>query len=300
MSKQTYISRYLKIINYLKRGKASFEDICNNLEKQSEIEGLDLNISQRTLQRDLNEIRTIYNIDIKCNKSSGLYYIADEDDLNENQHLLASFDLFNALRLTSNYSNLIQFENENVKGSEHIYPLLQAIKSKSLTEIVYKKFYEDQASKVLLEPYLLKQFKNKWYLICVKSESQVIRTYALDRIQTLEIKRKRFVPSGKLDLNTYSNNSFGIINPTNQKVEKIVFSFDSEQANYIKHFPIHKSQKIIKEEDDSVTFQIEVFITYDLLAELLMYGESITIQSPKKLIKELKDSYNNCLRKYSA
>lgn len=300
MSKQTYIARYLKIINYLKRGKASFDDICTHLEKQSEIDGLDLNISQRTLQRDLNEIRTIYGIDIKCNKSTGLYYIADEEELNENQHLLASFDLFNALRLTSNYSELIQFENANVKGSEHIYPLLQAIKSKSLTEITYKKFYADEEEKVVVEPYQLKQFKNKWYLICIKSQSQEIRTYALDRIQNLEIKRKRFVQTSKLDLRSYAENSFGIINPTDQKVEKIVFSFDPEQANYIKHFPIHKSQKLIKEEDDCVTFQIEVFITYDLVAELLMHGENITVQSPKKLIKTLKDSYNSCLKKYSA
>lgn len=298
MSKQVYIARYLKIINFLKRGKASFEDISDYLERQSEIEGMDFLISQRTLQRDLNEIRTIYNIDIKCNKSSGMYFIADQEDLNENQHLLASFDLFNALRLTSNYSDLIQFENPNVKGSEHIYPLLQAIKGKNLTDIVYKKFYEENSETITVEPYLLKQFKGKWYLICIKSSINEVRTYALDRIEHLDVKRKRFAISDKLDLKNYANHCFGIINPTGEKIETIVFSFDTEQANYVKNFPIHTSQKELQTKDDEVFFEIKVYITFDLVAELLLYGHRITIHSPKKLIKELRNTYNACLKKY--
>lgn len=298
MSKQVYIARYLKIINFLKRGKASFEEISDYLERQSEIEGMDFLISQRTLQRDLNEIRTIYNIDIKCNKSSGMYFIADQEDLNENQHLLASFDLFNALRLTSNYSDLIQFENSNVKGSEHTYPLLQAIKGKNLTDIVYKKFYEDNSETITVEPYLLKQFKGKWYLICIKSSINEVRTYALDRIEHLDVKRKRFAISDKLDLKNYANHCFGIINPTGEKIETIVFSFDTEQANYVKNFPIHSSQKELHSKDEEVFFEIKVYITFDLIAELLLYGDRITIHSPKKLIKELRNTYNTCLKKY--
>lgn len=298
MSKQVYIARYLKIINYLKRGQATFEDIENYLERQSEIEGLDFNISQRTLQRDLNEIRTIYSIDIRCNKSSSMYYIADEEELNENQHLLASFDMFNALRLTSNYSELIQFENANVKGSEHIYPLLQAIKSRSQTEITYKKFYEEDSEIVLIEPYLLKQFKTKWYLICKKSPSGDVRTYALDRIQQVDVKRKRF--NDKFDVKTYSKNCYGIIHPTDQKVEKITFSFDADQANYIRSFPIHPSQKEIKPVGEEYFFTIDVFITFDLVSELLLYGERITIHSPKHLIREMKGIYASCMKKYSA
>lgn len=298
MSKQTYISRYLKIISFLRQRRATFEEINAHLAKHSEIEGYNYQMSQRTFQRDLNEIRNIYSIDIQCRKTTGEYFIAEEEDLSDNQHLLASFDLFNALRLTGNYTDLIQFENTNVKGSEHIYYLLQAIKNKTLTEIVYKKFYEDESEKVLIEPYLLKQFKAKWYVVSVKSQSQEVRTYALDRILKIDVKRKKFVPGGILNLSTYSNNSFGIINPVGQKIETIIFSFDSEQANYIKHFPIHRSQVILQEAPDSVTFQIEVFITYDLIAELLSYGEGITIQSPKKLIKELKASYSACLKKY--
>jgi len=298
MSKQVYIARYLKIINFLKRGKASFEDISDYLERQSEIEGMDFLISQRTLQRDLNEIRTIYNIDIKCNKSSGMYYIADQEDLNENQHLLASFDLFNALRLTSNYSDLIQFENPNVKGSEHIYPLLQAIKGKNITEIIYKKFEDDIAETIVIEPYLLKQFRGKWYLICIKSSINKERTYALDRIEHVEVKRKRFNVSNTLDLKNYSNHCFGIINPTGEKIESIVFSFDSEQAKYLRNFPIHSSQKELQKKGDEVFFEIKVYITFDLVAELLLYGDRITIHSPKKLIKDLRNTYNACLKKY--
>lgn len=298
MSKREYISRYLLIINYLKRGRALWNDVLNHLETQSEIEGYNYVISQRTFQRDISEIRTIYNIDIQNDKSTGYYFIAEEEELNNNAQLLDSFNLFNALSLTNNYSNYIQFESRIPKGTEHIYGLLHAIKNKFVLEIEYHKFYEESPEKVIVNPFLIKQFKGRWYLLCLKVEADDLRTYALDRIKSIDIKKKRFSVSKEIDLKNYFNNCFGIITPDWGKPEKITFSLNSIQAKYIKSYPLHETQRISKETKEKTTFEINVFITDDLIMELLSYGQEIEILSPRNLVKQMVTIHKNIINKY--
>jgi predicted DNA-binding transcriptional regulator YafY len=299
MSKQEYISRYLIIINYLKRGQATWLDILNHLETQSEISGYNYVISQRTFQRDISEIRSLWNYDIQNNKSTGDYFIAEnEDEQGENTELLDSFNLFSALSLTNNYSNYIQFENRIPKGTEHIYGLLHAIKNKLITEIEYHKYYETDAEKVVIHPYLIKQFKGRWYLLCLKVECNEIRTYALDRIKNIEFKKKKFSISKELNPTHYFKNCFGIITPDNDTPEKVVFRFNTEQANYIVNYPLHETQRIIKSTKELTTFEITVYITYDLIMELLSYGDEIKITEPKSLIKKIVAIHKNSLEHY--
>ncbi len=299
MSKREFIARNLLIINFLKKGKASWDDIEFHLESQSELEGYNYMISQRTFQRDLIEIRSLYHIDIQNDKSIGLYYIAEQEgDMKNSSQLLDSFNLYNALSLTSNYSDYIQFESRVPKGTEHILPILNAIKNKLTIEIEYHKFYESESETVLFYPYLIKQFKSRWYIIGIKAETNSQRTYALDRIVKLETKKKKFTVSKDADFVNYFKNSFGIIGPNKEVPEKVIFTVNPEQANYIKSFPLHTSQKIINTTPSSVKFEITVYITYDLIMEILSYGDEIKVESPKKLIDELVSSYSRAIQNY--
>jgi predicted DNA-binding transcriptional regulator YafY len=258
-------------------------------------------MSQRTFQRDIAEIRSLYEIDIQNDKSTGRYYIAEQEDtLNNNSQLLDSFNLYNALSLTNNYTEYIQFDSRTPRGTEHILPLLNAIKNKVVVDINYHKFYESEAETVAFHPYLIKQFKSRWYIIGIKGESGEMRTYALDRILNVDTKKKKFSHNKDIDIVGYFKNSFGIIAPNSDKPEKVVFNATVEQANYIRTFPLHASQKILKTSTVQVTFELTVFITYDLIMELLSFGDEIKVESPKSLIKELTNMYSNSLAKYKS
>ena len=299
MSKREYIARNLLIINFLKRSRATWKEIESHLELQSELESYNYSMSQRTFQRDIAEIRSLYEIDIQNDKSTGHYYIAEQEDtLNNNSQLLDSFNLYNALSLTNNYTEYIQFDNRTPRGTEHILPLLNAIKNKFVVDINYHKFYESEAETVSFHPYLIKQFKSRWYVIGIKSESGDMRTYALDRIVNVDTKKKKFAYRKDIDIIGYFKNSFGIIAPNSDKPEKVIFNATIEQANYIRSFPLHSSQMILKTSTTHVTFELTVFVTYDLMMELLAYGDAIEVESPKSLIKELVYSYSNSLSKY--
>lgn len=287
MSKHEFINRNILIINFLKRGKTTWNDIIRHLEIQSEISGYNYVISKRQFQRDLNDIRNLWNCDIECNKSTGFYSITENDQENENVQLLDAFNLYSTLSLSHNYTQFIQFENRTPKGTEHFSGLLHAIKNRYVVEINYQKFYEDKPEKVIINPYLIKQFKGRWYLLCIKESSGHTRTYGLDRILDVEIKKKKFSVSKDLNLTNYFKNYFGIITPEKGQPEKIKFSFNSGQAHYIINYPLHSSQKVISETANTTTFEITLFITYDLIMELLSYGEEITIITPKSLVKEI-------------
>jgi predicted DNA-binding transcriptional regulator YafY len=285
------------IINFLRRGKATFRELNNYLERESEIQGYEFVISQRTFQRDVNEIRSIYNVDIKSDKSSGLYFIEEESELDDNRQMLDAFNLYNALNLTTNYNKYIQFDTRMPKGTENLYGILHSIKNRHVIEITYKKYYETEEEKRTLEPYLLKEVKGRWYLLAKSIESNGLRTFGLDRIINLDIKKQRFPLSNSHNWEKYYYNSFGIIAPDGGKAEKIVFSFNVEQGNYIKSYPLHHSQKVIKETDDEIRFEITVFNTYDLIMELLSHTGEIKIHSPKTLITQLNKIYKTALNK---
>ena len=89
MSKREYIARYMHVVNFLRRkGEASFTEICNLLEREGNEHGFKFVISQRTFQRDIQEIYTLYGISIESNKSSKKYFIASEEETHSNSRML--------------------------------------------------------------------------------------------------------------------------------------------------------------------------------------------------------------------
>lgn len=290
MSKREYIARYNLIINFLRRQKANFQDIALHLERESEIQGHKFSISQRTFQRDIDEIRSIYNIDITCDKSTSFYSILDHnEEATHHLRMLESLDLYNALNLSSGFTEFIQFDNRKPKGTEYIYGFLNAIKNRNTVVFTYQKFYETDSETIQFEPYLIKEFKGRWYVLGNVIEKQSIRTYGLDRILSFEVKRKRYNRPKDFNPHLYFQNAFGIICFDDSKPEKITFSFDAEQGKYIKNYPLHNSQKIIVDNEKEMRFEITVFITYDLIMELLSHAGNINILSPPALVKELSE-----------
>ena len=115
MSKREAIERYNLIIKKLRRQPSSFSEISDYLAFESDLQGYDFNVSKRTFQRDLEDIRSIYNIDIQYDFSRKVYYI-DFDKLSEiNERILEAFDTFNALNIADRLSDYIHFEKDDLR-----------------------------------------------------------------------------------------------------------------------------------------------------------------------------------------
>jgi predicted DNA-binding transcriptional regulator YafY len=298
MSKRESIARYSLIIQKLRRRPASFEEIKSFLEIESEIQGFDFSLGIRTFQRDLNEIRSLYNIDIKCDKSTKLYYINNEEQDTGNERLLEAFDIINALKINEKLSNFIQFEDRRPQGTEHLFGLLHAVKNRLQIKFVYSKYWEEEQSNRVVEPYMLKEFKHRWYILAKDLKNNELKCFALDRISDLEISHRKFLVPDDFNADKFYENYFGIISPKDEKPEEIILSFDPFQGKYIKSLPLHTSQEILIDNESELRVKLRICITHDFVMELLSHGDSVRVIGPEKLIKELKEIYNNVLNFY--
>ena len=298
MSKRESIARYNLIIKKLRKQPADFEQISTYLSLESELQEYNFNVSKRTFQRDLDDIRSLYNIDIVYDFSRKVYFIDLEEQPELNERILEAFDTFNALNITDRLSNYIHFEKRRPQGTENLYGLLHAIKNKVQISFSYKKFWEDEISQRTAEPYALKEFKNRWYVLANDLKDNKVKSFALDRLTELEITRKKFQLPIDFDVNEHYKYCFGIISPNEHQPQEVILSFDPFQGKYIKTLPLHESQVILKDHEEELLIKLTLFLTHDFLMEILSYGDNVKVIQPESLIEDLKTSYENALKLY--
>jgi len=266
-------------------------------DSEDNVEGGDL--LQRTLQRDIQVIREVYNIEIKCNRSTNEYEITEDNDLYA-QNLLEAFDVFRALQNYGNLSEVIQFEKRLPAGTEYLSPLLRAIKEKRQVKLHYYKFWDrsSQTQERTIEPYLLKEAQRRWYVLAWDVEKEALRVFGLDRIKRLDdergVKFQHPVPKG---VKHYFDDSFGAwVDNQRTQAEEVVLAFRKlptdtvfipNPAKYLEAMPLHSSQEILKEEEEAIVLRLRIKITPDFIKELLSYGKQVEVLTPAHLQEEL-------------
>ena len=295
MAKRDYILRYLFIIRKLRNSKkASFNDIVDFIEFEFSLIGDQQSISRRTFQRDLNEIRTIFNIDIQCN-SKGEYYIDEDENADFNNRILEGFDLFNALGSIQKKSSFVLLEERCSLGTEHIYGLLHAIQNCFIVKFTHTKYWEDKITKRSIKPFALKESKGRWYILSEDMGDKKIKTFGLDRITDLKITPKTFSIPMDFNPESYFKDCFGIITDETIAVEEIVLSFTEVQARYIRSFPLHHSQKEIEPINGEYTIQLKLRPSIDFIMELLSHGDMVRIVKPERLKEQVNGILKNAL-----
>jgi predicted DNA-binding transcriptional regulator YafY len=298
MSTRESISRYNLIIKKLRRNPSTFAEIADYLSRESELQSYNFNTSKRTFQRDIKDIASLFNIEIQYDFSKKVYFISYEEQPEVNERILEAYDMFNAINISDRLSNYIHFEKRRPQGTENLYGLLHAIKNRFQIHFSYQKFLDEESSKRTVEPYALKEFKNRWYVFAKDLKDGRIKSYGLDRLTNMDITRKTFIFPKDYDIEKSYKYCFGIINPAGQEPEEIILSFDPIQGKYIKSLPLHETQEVILDTHDEVRVKLNVFVTFDFIMELLSFGESVKVLSPESLIKEIKTAHQKAFKQY--
>jgi predicted DNA-binding transcriptional regulator YafY len=298
MSKRESISRYNLIIKKLRKHPASFAEISDYLALESELQEYNFSVSKRTFQRDLEDIRSLYNIDIQFDFSRKVYFLDFDEQPDVNERILEAFDTFNALNLSDRLSNNIHFEKRRPQGTENLYGLLHAIKNRLKIKFTYQKFWEDGLTMRNAEPYALKEFRNRWYVLANDLKDNQVKSFALDRLSDLDITKKQFQLSVDFNVNEHYKYCFGIISPNGHSPEEVELSFDPFQGKYIKTLPLHESQHILIDNEEELRIKLTLFITHDFFMELLSYGDNLRVIKPNSLINDLRSTFKNVLKLY--
>ncbi len=297
--------------------KWSLEDLIDKVsEALYEYEGIKSGVSKRTIQLDIQNMRSDklgYNAPIVVVERK-FYTYEDKDftlakanvsnqDLEKLKEVVTMLKQFKGfgyfedlsamigkledkiLKQSQSKDTYIDFEkNELLKGLEWIDPILLAVKNKQVLELEYKSFKAKKANIIVVFPYLLKEYRNRWFLLGGRQENTKANLFALDRIQGVRKIDSVYFREAEFGVAQFFEDVIGVTKNVGQKPIKIILQVAPSNAPYVITKPLHHSQEILKKhEDGSIILSIEVIPNYELEREILGFGESIEILGPKSL-----------------
>lgn len=253
-------------------------------------------VSERTLKRDIADLRDYLGIPIGSSRTRGYYFPEDEvSDEGNIETVLESFNLLNALNADTGMGHFIFPERRPYRGNKYLYPLLKAIQKRMPVSVQYKKYGVGEDFRQKVFPYALKQWRSRWYLLGIPDGKEKMRTYGLDRIQDLEPLGGRFKAKDVPDIETSYKDCYGIYNDERLPAEDLILSYDKREGEYVKSQPIHHSQITLQDlpEHERLVISLHVKITKELKLELLARGFSLQVHQPESLRREIHDIYKN-------
>jgi len=297
MTKREATIRQLTIYNKLRSSPASFDEVYDYLQLVAESFEYNFDISKRTFQRDIQDIQSIYSIDIEFDKYLKKYTIRDLGIADE--RLLESLDIFNALNAADSLPDMLHFEQRKPIGSSNINDFMHAIRHRKCVTFNYIKFWDAEAMKRTIKPYGLKEFKNRWYVVGEDTDKGVIRIFGLDRVDTLQILNSSF-KAPDFNIETYFEHSFGIIRPDHPDDEpmEVVLSATPFKGRYLKSVPLHPTQKIIVDDETETRLSLKVYITHDFKMEILSHGYELKVLEPLQLQNDIREALQKNLDLY--
>jgi predicted DNA-binding transcriptional regulator YafY len=297
MSKKNALKRQLLIINKLSQKPCSFAELRSYLKNESQNDEENYQILIRTFQRELVEIRSIFDKEIKYNRKERVYELIENENPIQNERLLEAFMVLDILQTAQKHDDDIIFEQRKALGLKNVFILLHAIKNKLEITFEHQKYWEDFSIKKRVQPFLLKESKNRWYLIALDISNNQIRTYGLDRISEITITKIKFAKPSKSFIEKKFKNSFGVIFDENE-AQKVILQLSTFQANYIKSLPLHQTQKIVSEDENYCIISLEVYPTYDFIMEILSMGKELKVLQPANLVERIKSLLTESINNY--
>jgi len=297
---QNLLNKYVWLVDTIYRHKfISFERI-NELWLENDMsEGLE--IPKRTFHTWIHEVEEMFGLVIMCERKGGYnYYIENAEEIKQG-------GLRNWLLNTISTGNLLM-ENRQLKDrilleevpsvKDHFAPILAAMKADTTLLITYQSYWREESSTFELEPYCVKLFKQRWYLVGRSPYYNQIRVYALDRIQGLETLEKKFKMPKKFNPKAFFEDYYGIIANDNGKVETVRLKVSANQSNYLRSLPLHASQKEVEKNERYSIFELRLCPTFDFQQELLWNGDALEVQEPLWLRKEIADTIKRMWNHY--
>lgn len=330
--------RYKTIDRMLRKGrKVTLDELieaCNDALYETNGYG---EVSRRTIQHDIQEMRysqalgyyaPIKVVDKKYYKYDEYGYsitqipISAEDmvRLSEAVDLLkqmSSFKGFDGVEDVVNrledYVASVRYKaepviflesNERLRGLEYITTLHDAIVEKKPLSITYKSFKSTETRHFCLSPYILKEFRNRWFVFgrINDYEDTPLFNLALDRIEDIADapKGERYLSDKSFSPKAYFKDMVGVTRDADSPVEHVTFLATAKEAPYIKTKPLHQSQRELQRmEDGSVLFSLDIILNRELERDLLGFGEGITVLSPECLVEKIQKRVVESLENYN-
>lgn len=293
-------NRYIWLLNTLLQHKRlTFEEISERWQNSCLSDGKPLALRTFHVHRDA--IAELFGVEVTCNTSTYEYYVSSPEILQNDrtrQWLLNSFTLSNMIEAGHNMKDRILFE-DIPKGTEYIQTVIEAMQQSKELEIEYQPFYGHRTT-LHIQPYAMKVYHQRWYIVGYLKEQEGIRNIALDRTLNMEFTSETFRCPNDFNAEEYYSNTVGIFVNDKLKPQKVVVRAYGIHVEYMRSLPLHHTQEEIGCKHQKYSdFQYYLCLTPELTSQLLAMGEKIEVLEPVELREEIKNRLLNSLRHYN-
>ena len=283
----------------LQEKQMTFEEISRRWQLSNIGDGR--SIPLRTFHQHRTAVEELFGVEIRCNTSNGYkYYIANPEVLKNDKTrkwLLNSFSLSNMITAGHNMKDRILFE-DIPHGTEYLQTIIDAMQQSKELAIDYQPFYGHRAS-YTIQPYAMKAYHQRWYVLGYIKELNAIRNIALDRLLEMTITEETFSFPEDFNAEKYYENTVGIFVNDDLSPVKVKLKAYGSQIEYLRSLPLHKSQReTASKYGEFCVFEYKLCLTPELSSQILAMGENVEVLEPIELREEIKRRLNDCLNRY--
>ena len=283
----------------LQEKQMTFEEISRRWQLSNIGDGR--SIPLRTFHQHRTAVEELFGVEIRCNTSNGYkYYIANPEVLRNDKirkWLLNSFNLSNMITAGHNMKDRILFE-DIPHGTEYLQTIIDAMQQSKELAIDYQPFYGHRAS-YTIQPYAMKAYHQRWYVLGYIKELNAIRNIALDRLLEMTITEETFSFPEDFNAEKYYENTVGIFVNDDLSPVKVKLKAYGYQIEYLRSLPLHKSQReTLSKYGEFCVFEYKLCLTPELSSQILAMGENVEVLEPIELREEIKRRLEENLTHY--
>ena len=284
MSTAGLINRYVWFVTTIyNRGPITLEEIQHRFKSHF---GRGEELSERQFHRYTDAVEELFDIEIKYSRSQRGYIVADRegiDNMGMRKWLIQTFSVNNILHESQELKNRILLENVP-SGQQHLTTIVDAMRESVALSMTYHSFHREEPSTFDVEPYCVKLFEQRWYMLGKSEGYDELRIYALDRIKALEPTERKFKLPKKFDAAKFFEDYYGIIiGDEDFDVEPVALKVDWWQSKYLRTLPLHHSQVEVERTEEYSIFEYRLCPSFDFQQKILSMGDSVGVLAPVAL-----------------
>ena len=290
MSTAGLINRYVWFVTTIyNRGPISLADLQHRYESHF---GCGEELSERQFHRYTDAVEELFDIEIKYSRSQRGYVVADRegiDNMGVRKWLIQTFSVNNILHESQDLKNRILLENVP-SGQQHLTTIVDAMRESVALSMTYHSFHREEPSTFEVEPYCVKLFEQRWYMLGKSEGYDELRLYALDRIKALESTERKFKLPKKFDAAKFFEDYYGIIiGDEDFDVEPVALKVDSWQSKYLRTLPLHHTQVEVECNEEYSIFEYRLCPSFDFRQKILSMGATTEVLAPAELITKVRE-----------
>ena len=302
---------YIWLVNTINKADSgiTFAEINEKWLETDMSEGVEL--ARSTFNRHKDAIEDIFGIIIDCNRQNGYrYFISNADVLGEDSiqnWMLNTLTVNNIVGEALTLQDRILLQPAPVEG-DYLKMVIEAMKKNVKLAVDYRKYGDEEPRHLTFEPYCIKLFKQRWYILghfhrnatTDRPEVDYFGVFSFDRIMNLSLTDDKFQINPRFNAQAYFEECFGVLVNDDTEAQRIVIRVYGDERFYVRDLPIHKSQREIGQGEGYTDFELFMRPTIDLSTHFVSRSFLIKVLEPQWLADEIHHMHMQAVLMYEA